>query len=834
MTPREVIMESRPYEKHFDQKLFGHEEKLSVLRASIASINRRAELFLTRIAFEFPQLTDHSIDHSLMLWSYLDIVLGEEQQSRLNPLEAYVLHVAFLAHDAGICLSVLDRQSIIETDPLYQDYVATYGDDDNSKKEALFITIRHKHGEYARQVATQKLSDGDFLIQDEKLRDEFRDIIGRISESHANSVNFIETDITSEYTCPSFPKEWTIRCRRLAYLLRVVDAAHLDNNRTPKSLELIKSLKSPSREHWTFQKKLGFPTRSPDRFLVYTANSPFTLEDQKAWWYCLEALMSLDREVKSANEYFEAKRLPLLAVKGVKDVNDPLTLSRDTLRAEGWYAFDSRVRVSNPVHIASELGGIKLYGQEYLALRELLQNAIDAISAYRMKTDQNLSEVGLIKVVVSQEDGEFYLTVTDNGIGMSSSIMTNELLDFGTSYWKTNRFRLEHKGMASSQFEAIGKFGIGFFSVFMLGNSVTITSWRHGDARAEMRALEFYDGLDSTPILRNPTDSEKRSVIDRGTSVRIRLNTEPYSKAGFIGKDGLEHGTLDALVRFLVPSADVKIEVTEVDGKKATIEPQYLEKQDLGGYLDYLSRTKPKGSRWPLDIIRNLGLEFIEVSDENRSWGKLVLTPPVGGVMHSGLGVAISKGIRVCPVSSFTGFTRHDEVITIKRDTPSKVIPFEVLREWGKKQKKKILERGLKDFYGNIFWGLLFGLNLYEEDTPILLHKKQADIGIVTVGELNLILRKTKELKVYTANFGHFQPPLQLDEGYILLQLGINVQELMLESDVAKVKNTNQIIEDICRAQWSSVQSRHESFVDHNNMQFDHFPNPYGVHIYQP
>ncbi len=827
-------MSSTLYEKCFDNDLWGHEEKLDILRASISLINARAKLFLSEISKDFPQLTDHSIDHSLMLWNYADIVLGEDQQAGLNPLEAYVLHLAFLTHDSGTCLSVLDRSLTIEANPLYQDFVATYGDDHNSKKEALFYTIRHMHGAFARQVSTQKLSDGDFLIQDERLREEFGDIIGRIAESHANSVNFIETEITNEYTAPSFPREWTVRCRRLAYLLRVVDAAHLDNLRTPKSIELIKLLKSPSREHWTFQKKLGFPTRSPDRYLVYAANSPFGVEEQKAWWYCHEALTSLDREIKAANEYFEAKRLPPLAVKGVRDVNDPLSLSKDSLRAEGWYAFDSRVRVSNPVHIASELGGIKLYGEECLALRELLQNAIDAINAYRVKTDQKLTQVGLINVLISQEDGAFYLSVTDNGIGMSSSIMTNELLDFGTSYWKSNRFRLDHKGLVSSQFDAIGKFGIGFFSIFMLGNSVTITSWRHGDARAEMRTIDFYDGLASTPVLRDPTEAEKKSVIDRGTSVRIRLNSDPYSDAGFIGKKRFANSSLDTLVKFLVPSADVTIAVTEADGTKTTIEPGYLEMQYIEGYLNYLSAIANKGNNWPLDDIRKLGLEFIEVFDETQSWGKLVLTPPFGGVVHGGLGVAISNGIRVCPVNSFLGFTRHDEVITVKRDTPSKVIPFEVLREWGMKQKTMILERGLERIYGNLFYNLLFGLNLYEEETPILLHKTGSNFKFVTVGELKLALQETKELKVYTASLGYGPAPLQLDDGYLLIGAGINFQEFLLESDTPKVKDSTKVIEELCRNQWSSVKFRHESFFNPNTGTFVNFPNPHGVYIYQP
>lgn len=58
-------MESEIYEKHFDEGFWGHEEKLSVLKSSISQVNQRATSFLSKIAGDFPQLTDHSIEHSL-------------------------------------------------------------------------------------------------------------------------------------------------------------------------------------------------------------------------------------------------------------------------------------------------------------------------------------------------------------------------------------------------------------------------------------------------------------------------------------------------------------------------------------------------------------------------------------------------------------------------------------------------------------------------------------------------------------------------------------------------------------------------------------------------
>jgi hypothetical protein len=387
--------------------------------------------------------------------------------------------------------------------------------------------------------------------------------------------------------------------------------------------------------------------------------------------------------------------------------------------------------------------------------------------------------------------------------------------------------------MVSNQFNAIGKFGIGFFSVFMLGNSVTVTSWRHGDARTEMRTLDFCDGLASTPVLRDPTEAEKKSVIDRGTSVRIRLNSDPYSDTGFIGKKSFAKSSLDTLVKFLVPSADLTIAATEADGTKTIIEPGYLEMQDIEGYLNYLSAIANKVSNWPLDDIRKLGLEFIEVFDETRSWGKLVLTPPIGGVVHSGLGVAISNGIRVCPVNSFLGFTRHDEVITVKRDTPSKVIPYEVLREWGIKQKEMILQLGLENIYQNIFWGLQFGLNIYDDTTIIVIQKQGLSIRTVSVGELKRVLRDTGELKVYTATFGYNNAPLSLDSGYLLITSSINFRDFLLESDAPKINDSVKVIEELCRNQWSSVTTKYESFYNPST-GFLNFPNPHGVHIYQP
>src|SRR5690606_25004508 len=117
-------------------------------------------------------------------------------------------------------------------------------------------------------------------------------------------------------------------------------------------------------------------------------------------------------------------------------------------------------------------------------------------------------DYGEINVKIEQQDKDYFLIVADNGIGMSPTIMANDLLDFGNSYWKTSNFDYEYKGIVDQGFKPIGKFGIGFFSAFMLGVKITVTSWKYGESKSNIKTLDFYDGLNSIPILRNPNEEE--------------------------------------------------------------------------------------------------------------------------------------------------------------------------------------------------------------------------------------------------------------------------------------------------------------------------------------
>ncbi|GHV74829.1 hypothetical protein AGMMS49940_21310 [Spirochaetia bacterium] len=800
----EISIDSKLFRNSFNVTKWKNEEKLSLLQANIIACERTIVKYLDGIPTDFPFLTDHSLSHSKALWKYADLIIGDSDDY-INPLEAFVLHIAFLIHDSGMCLSILNKADELKSNPLYLDYVIQHGDNDENQKSALFYVVRQLHGEFAQQIATQKLRNDEYLLNDISLREELGLFIGKIARSHSENINYIEREFGQPYTCATFPTDWSIDHTKLAFILRVSDAAHIDNLRTPKTVKLITEMEGLSGEHWTFQKKIGFPTLSNDKLLIYTANVPFTAKEQKAWWVCYEALSVLDSELKMANEYFAVRGKKEFAAKGVKSINDTLQLGKEIVRTEGWDSIDTTIRVSNPIHIAMELGGVKLYGNINIAVRELLQNSIDAINLHRTVTGQNENlDVGEIKISLENNDGNFFLVISDNGIGMSQTLLTNELLDFGGSYWKSKQFNYDFQGAGYKGFESIGKFGIGFFSVFMLGVQIKVTSWKYGEDISKMKTLDFYDSLNSNPILRDPTDEEKRRVIDRGTSIKIKLHDDPYSQKGFIGNMCFTDNTLYTLVRYFVPSASVKITISELDKSQKQLYPHHMENLSFNDFINYINFPKINegGPHYPVEILHQFNLNFIELNDNGKILGKLAVLPNLNNYAPSPLTIIISNGIRIKEIGGFAGFLFSKDVVSIRRDACTKTVPYDILKEWAIKQKAMIESNQLfMALYQHKYNSILISFKLYNENTPILLSKKNNTYSLVSIKAFRAVLKIYQELSIHTE--GHkSESQLPSCNGFIFYPHDFNANEILIDADVDKILNYNDLIELIIKEEW--------------------------------
>ncbi|MGN7661329.1 MAG: molecular chaperone HtpG [Anaplasma sp.] len=170
-----------------------------------------------------------------------------------------------------------------------------------------------------------------------------------------------------------------------------------------------------------------------------------------------------------------------------------------------------------------------LYTNKDIFLREVVSNASDACDKlrYMSLSNQDLLEAGEeLKIVISVNKDRRELTIRDNGIGMSRQELVENLGTIASS--GTQRF-LEALGESKSGYDLIGKFGVGFYSVFMVASKVIVESSK---AREEVghKWQSSGDGVFSV--------SRIEGNADRGTRVTLTLRED---EVGFLDKFRIEH-----------------------------------------------------------------------------------------------------------------------------------------------------------------------------------------------------------------------------------------------------------------------------------------------------
>lgn len=159
-----------------------------------------------------------------------------------------------------------------------------------------------------------------------------------------------------------------------------------------------------------------------------------------------------------------------------------------------------------------------LYKDREVFLRELLSNASDALNRLRfeMLTNQDvLDPKAPLEIRVTVDKDARTITITDTGIGMTREEIIDHLGTIAQS--GARRFLEAAKQQSFDASGMIGQFGVGFYSVFMVAESVQVTSRsRKRDAEAVSWSCA---GGDSYQI-------ETAEKPERGTQIKIILKEE--------------------------------------------------------------------------------------------------------------------------------------------------------------------------------------------------------------------------------------------------------------------------------------------------------------------
>lgn len=497
----------------------GHRKRLS---GQLLAMRERVRELISFIPADCKDLTVHDVTHLDALWVAAQQVAGDRWV--LNPAETFVFGAAVLIHDAGLTtLAYPNGRLGLKGTPIWTDLEAALiaskslsertSRDLSPQEEAtvLFAVLRELHASQAATLCTQSWNASgtgpQYLIEDSELRESYGETIGRIASSHHWAAEQLRSDLRTHLGGSASLPDWAVNETKIACLLRCADAAQVDRTRAPLFLYAAVDPQGYSAQHWRAQSKLNRPTLKKDA-IHFTSSSAFSNADANAWWIAYDLAKVLDRELRASNAILTDLDIDTFPAQRVAGAESPGSFSKYVHTRE-WRPIDASIRVTDPLRLARTLGGKNLYGASSLVpFREMIQNSADAIRARRALETRG-QDFGRISVTVEahpERDDDCLIHVDDNGTGMSEKVLTTTLVDFGRSFWSSNLMREEFPGLQSAKVKHIGKFGIGFFSLFEITRDVRVTSRRYDGGVKDTRTLEFRD-LVTRPLLHDASAS---------------------------------------------------------------------------------------------------------------------------------------------------------------------------------------------------------------------------------------------------------------------------------------------------------------------------------------
>ncbi len=162
-----------------------------------------------------------------------------------------------------------------------------------------------------------------------------------------------------------------------------------------------------------------------------------------------------------------------------------------------------------------------LYTNREIFIRELVSNASDALDKLRFEMTRGTEVVDKelpLEIKIEMEKDNKMLRISDTGIGMTAEEIVKNIGTIARSGSADFLQKLSEEAKEKDVSNIIGKFGVGFYSVFMVASEVTITSRSYQPEAAPVRWTS--SGMGSFKL------EELDESIPRGTSIEIHLKED--------------------------------------------------------------------------------------------------------------------------------------------------------------------------------------------------------------------------------------------------------------------------------------------------------------------
>lgn len=492
----------------------------------------------------FSTYTLHDISHIDAMLKMLDWLIPESTLRTMSPLDWLLSVLAIYLHDLGMVVTLEEYEKRMQNADFTswlnglekkdegREYLARTNRMSAHEKEEFFFQefIRRGHPQRIREWITgkhtrkwsshvkpiaQRIED---LFKDTPSR--FRDYLGVVCESHHKN-NLDKIDLYPLAMRFGNDTGEIANIQYAAILLRTADLLHVTKDRTPSVMyETIRFSDPKSVDEW--KKQLGTLSVGPKgRHLiesdpgsaVIVVNADFT--EERPLFALQEYIAYADNQIKDSNRWIEKSR----EFPDGKYYSFPWHSIDGDVRLEGVPPQSMRFELDRG-QLLDLLVGHTIYNEPTVAIRELLQNAIDAVRyqahvATREAKLKHEATPSMGKVIVKWNPSQRLLVIQDDGIGMDRDIIRHHLMNVGSSYYNTSQFEAEHR-----DFVPISRFGIGILTCFMISDDIEIITCRAGRGhRIRMTSVK------STYLLRElePGDTLLDDLEPHGTRVQLRV-----------------------------------------------------------------------------------------------------------------------------------------------------------------------------------------------------------------------------------------------------------------------------------------------------------------------
>ncbi|MGO3708156.1 HD domain-containing protein [Mesonia hippocampi] len=535
------------------------------------------------------EFTLHDGDHLFRVLNLMERLIPKETIDELTSPELLLLIISAFFHDIGMApdeKEVLAWKKVWDIEPIideneqntFNDFKRFYNsrpEDEKRLKDLISKgnisqadTIKsYLITEYIRQTHADRARD--IIEQDWSEKIKFRDTdltveLAQICYSH-NEDALALLDLDKNLLCGS----GVYACLPLVgVILRLADILDFDGKRTPSVLFSHLYVRNPiSINEWNKHRAIEAWNISPD-LIQFSAKCTHPVIESSIHEFCsmIDHELSLANNIISTLNEFHTAKDRNLQIKLPLKVNREKIRTKTDIKNRPVYIYkDTKFNLSK-TQVIELLMGTKLYGNPEVALRELLQNSIDACLLRKAQEDKwgNLYQPKVL-VKYYTENEEDVLEVIDNGTGMDEYIIDNYYSKIGSSFYKSKDF-YSLKAETNADFSPTSRFGIGILSSFMISDVLIVDTKRvYGPHKSSDPLNITVEGQESIFWIKSGT----RETPGTSTRLILRKSHNPW--------DRMTENEFIANVENVIPNPPFEISIETQSHKKKRDENSFKE-----------------------------------------------------------------------------------------------------------------------------------------------------------------------------------------------------------------------------------------------------------------